>query len=155
TLILSKGVPMLLAGDEVANGQDGNNNAYCQDNKIGWIDWSALNREGDDLTGFIELLTDIRRMFPQLRSNYWFDGKRADGHYDIMWLRADGVEFAEEDWQAHSRFLSFTLPHSEHPPLFVVINGAVDPVAVTMPSLESTERWRQLTNTARKTHEGL
>ena len=48
--MLAQGVPLLLAGDEVGNSQSGNNNAYCQDNEIGWVDWSGLGREGDDMT---------------------------------------------------------------------------------------------------------
>ena len=77
--MLAHGVPLLLAGDEVGNSQNGNNNAYCQDNEIGWVDWSQRGQEGEDLTDFIARLADLRRRFPQLRPRHWVEGKRADG----------------------------------------------------------------------------
>src|SRR5215467_3111424 len=63
-LMLAHGVPLLLAGDEVGNSQAGNNNAYCQDNEIGWVDWSGHNRAGEDLSEFITRLSGLRRLFP-------------------------------------------------------------------------------------------
>ena len=65
-LFLAQGVPLLLAGDEVGNSQNGNNNAYCQDNEIGWVDWSKSG-SADDLTDFVGDLARLRREFPQLR----------------------------------------------------------------------------------------
>ena len=79
TLLLAQGVPLLLAGDEVGNSQGGNNNAYCQDNEIGWVDWSGLGRDGEDMTALIGQLTQLRRRFPQLQGRRWLDGRRADG----------------------------------------------------------------------------
>ena len=73
-LLLAQGVPLILAGDEVGNTQNGNNNAYCQDNEIGWVGWENLGREGDDLTDFIGHMTELRRRFPQIRSQRWLDG---------------------------------------------------------------------------------
>ena len=66
SLLLAQGVPLILAGDEVGNSQDGNNNAYCQDNEIGWVEWSGLGT-ADDMTEFVGGLTRLRRRFPQLR----------------------------------------------------------------------------------------
>ena len=60
-LLLAQGVPLVLAGDEVGNSQSGNNNAYCQDNEIGWVNWDGLNREGDDLTDFIGQMTETTK----------------------------------------------------------------------------------------------
>ena len=77
SLMLAQGVPLLLAGDEVGNSQGGNNNAYCQDNPIGWVDWSALGREGEDMTALVAQLTELRRRFPQLRARRWVEGRRA------------------------------------------------------------------------------
>ena len=78
-LLLAQGVPLVLAGDEVGNTQNGNNNAYCQDNETGWVGWEGLKREGFDLTGFVGHMTEIRRRFPQIRARRWLDGRRADG----------------------------------------------------------------------------
>src|SRR5205807_1470748 len=97
-LMLAQGVPLLLAGDEVGNSQGGNNNAYCQDNPMGWVDWSALGREGDDLTGLVAQLTDLRRRFPQLRARHWVEGRRTDGSFGVVWLTPQAVEMTEQDW---------------------------------------------------------
>ena len=74
-LLLAQGVPLILAGDEVGNSQIGNNNAYCQDNEIGWVDWDNLGQEGDDLADFVARLAELRRRFPQLRAHRWLDGR--------------------------------------------------------------------------------
>ena len=79
--MLAQGVPHLLAGDEVGNSQKGNNNAYCQDNRIGWVDWSGVGREGDDLSDLIAQLAVLRRHFPQLRPRRWVEGRRADDSF--------------------------------------------------------------------------
>ena len=99
SLLLSQGVPMLLGGDEVANSQSGNNNAYCQDNEIGWVNWSKLGAEGDDLSAFIAAIVEIRRSCGLARDRF-FDGATVtgDGHKDTTWLRPDGAEMTEEDW---------------------------------------------------------
>src|SRR5205807_5848627 len=76
-LMLAQGIPLMLAGDEVGNSQNGNNNAYCQDNEIGWVKWSALGRD-DDMSGLIGRLTTIRARFPQIRARRWAHGRRAD-----------------------------------------------------------------------------
>src|ERR1700745_1119875 len=66
-LLLAQGVPLILAGDEVGNTQNGNNNAYCQDNEVGWVDWSKRGQPGEDLSDVVAQLTAIRRRFRQLR----------------------------------------------------------------------------------------
>ena len=113
TLFLAQGVPLLLAGDEVGNGQDGNNNTYCQDNPTGWVDWSKLGSE-DDFTGFIGELTRLRQRFPQLKSQKWMEGHRADGTYDVKWLTPGGTEMQEADWNfPDGRFLAYVLAAPE------------------------------------------
>ena len=81
-LLLAQGTPLMLAGDEVGNSQNGNNNAYCQDNEIGWVDWDNLGKPGDDLTDFVGHMTALRRRFAQLRCQRWLDGRR-DGR--LLW----------------------------------------------------------------------
>src|SRR5262249_35965923 len=76
-LMVAQGVPLVLAGDEVGNSQGGNNNAYCQDNEVGWVDWSALGKDDEDMTGFVARVTTIRRRFPQIRTRRWVEGRRA------------------------------------------------------------------------------
>ena len=94
-LLLAQGVPLILAGDEVGNTQNGNNNAYCQDNEIGWIGWEGLGREGDDLIDFVGHMTELRRRFPQIRARRWLDGRRADGSYGVLWLTPAADEMKE------------------------------------------------------------
>ena len=110
-LLLAQGMPLMLAGDEVGNTQNGNNNAYCQDNEIGWVELGqASAREGDDLTDFIGHMTELRRRFPQLRAQRWLDGRRADGSYGVLWLTPAAEEMKEADWNfPEGRFLAYVL----------------------------------------------
>src|SRR5208283_2418984 len=99
TLFLSQGVPMLLAGDEFARTQRGNNNAYCQDNEISWVDWS-LNALNQDLVGFVRLLAQLRRRHVEFRLETFLKGiaSRA-GVKDVTWLQARSLEMTQDDWQ--------------------------------------------------------
>lgn len=97
TLMLSQGTPMLLAGDEIGNSQDGNNNAYAQDNETGWLDWAHADHA---LTAFVARLAAIRRAMPVLRQRRFLHGRAraADGLPDVIWRRADGTLPRPEDW---------------------------------------------------------
>jgi isoamylase len=98
-LFLSQGVPMLLAGDEFGRSQRGNNNAYCQDNEISWVDWK-LDRPRRALLEFTELLIRIFQQHPVLRRSHFFQGRRIRGSEvkDLAWFRPDGKEMTDEDW---------------------------------------------------------
>ena len=98
TLFLSQGVPMLQAGDEFARTQQGNNNAYCQDNEISWIDW-RLRERNRDLTDFVRLLAELRRTHEEFRRETFLKGTVARvGVKDVTWLNARGSEMGPEDW---------------------------------------------------------
>ncbi|MDQ3956757.1 MAG: glycogen debranching protein GlgX [Actinomycetota bacterium] len=101
TLMLSQGVPMLLGGDEMGRTQEGNNNAYCQDNEISWFDW-ALRDENLALLGFTRRLMDFRRRHPIFRRRKWFIGREIHGSgvNDIGWFSPGGEEMTEEEWGA-------------------------------------------------------
>ena len=149
-LFLAQGVPLLLAGDEVSNSQNGNNNGYCQDNEIGWVNWSKASSE-DDYTALIGELTRLRRDFPQLRPHRWLEGKRADGSYDVEWLTPHATEMTEADWNLpHARFLAYVLasPIEGGKPLFVVLNRTDAPVGVTFPEWPGVTRWRCVLDTS-------
>jgi glycogen operon protein len=148
-LLLAQGVPLMLAGDEAANSQNGNNNAYAQDNEIGWVNWSKLETD-DDLTGFIADLTALRARFPQLKPHRWLKGKLDDTHYDIKWLTPAAAEMSEADWNfAEGRFLSYVLAaiNERDQPLFIVLNAAQEPVDFTLPAWERVTAWRNLIDT--------
>jgi isoamylase len=97
TLLLSQGVPMLLAGDEIGRTQRGNNNAYCQDNELSWINWAAADL---DLLYFTVSLLAFRRAHPVFRRRRWFQGRPLHGLdvRDIAWFTPAGYEMSEEDW---------------------------------------------------------
>ena len=97
TLILSQGIPMILAGDELGRTQGGNNNAYCQDNPISWIDWVNADTE---LIEFTRRLIKVRREHPIFRRRGWFTGSlpKGKGVKDLEWFRPDGVEMTQADW---------------------------------------------------------
>src|ERR687898_572297 len=99
TLFLSQGVPMLLAGDEFGRTQLGNNNAYCQDNEISWLDWK-LDRPRRELLQFTRFLIRFRDEHPVLRRRHFFQGRRIRGSEvkDLAWFRPDGKEMSDEDW---------------------------------------------------------
>jgi len=100
TLMLSQGVPMLLAGDELGRTQHGNNNAYCQDNEISWHDWADVD---EGLLAFTRRLIDLRRSHPTFRRRRFFQGRPIRGTVDLAWLRPDGQEMSDEDWDEGHR----------------------------------------------------
>jgi glycogen operon protein len=153
-LLLAQGVPLLLAGDEVGNSQSGNNNAYCQDNKIGWVDWSGLGHDGEDMTAFIAELAQLRRRFPQLQGHGWLDGQGPDGTYDVLWLTPDGAEMTEHDWRfPNGHFLSYVLAPMERgqPAVFVVINAAAEAIDFTLPEISEFGAWTRVHDTTSET----
>ncbi len=99
TLLLSQGVPMLVAGDELGRTQRGNNNAYCQDNEVSWLDWSAADLS---LMAFTRRLVELRHRHPVFRRRRHFRGRAGPdaAHADIVWLRPDGTEMTDSDWRA-------------------------------------------------------
>jgi glycogen operon protein len=101
TLFISQGVPMLSHGDEIGRTQLGNNNAYCQDNEIAWIDWE-LDSWREQLLAFTRRLIALRQRHPNLRRRKFFQGRpiRGDDAKDITWYRSDGAEMKDEDWAA-------------------------------------------------------
>jgi isoamylase len=107
TLLLSQGVPMLLAGDEIGRTQQGNNNAYAQDNEVSWFDWENID---DDLLVFTRRLIALRKEHPIFRQRRWFQGRPIRGSVDIAWFRSDGEEMSEEDFNtSHRRSLGMFL----------------------------------------------
>jgi isoamylase len=94
SLILSQGVPMLLAGDELGRTQQGNNNTYCQDNELSWVDWAHAD---EGLIAFTAELLRVRREHPTFRRRRYFQGKSLRGQ-DLQWLNPDGVEMSPESW---------------------------------------------------------
>ncbi len=111
TLLLSQGVPMLVAGDEMGRTQHGNNNAYCQDNEASWLDW-ALDDEREALLAFTQQMVALRAAHPVFRRRDFFQGRplHGGGVRDIIWLQPDGSEMTDDAWrQGHARALAVFL----------------------------------------------
>ena len=147
TLFVAQGVPMLQGGDELGRSQSGNNNAYCQDNSLTWIDWKTADTA---LIEFTAGLVALRKRFPQLRRCRWLTGQaNSDGLRDIVWWHHDGHEMTGDDWNsAHQGTLGFILaPEDAHSAvaavaetLLVLINRDADALDVRLPP----GTWQQL-----------
>jgi isoamylase len=103
TLVLSTGVPMIVAGDEMGRTQGGNNNAYCQDNEVSWLDWDTSPWQRD-LLEFARLVVNLRREHPALRHRHFFEGRPAflGGPKDLAWFAPDGRELTDDLWWSPS-----------------------------------------------------
>ncbi|WP_437680333.1 glycogen debranching protein GlgX [Sorangium sp. So ce131] len=161
TLLLSQGVPMINAGDEIGKTQLGNNNAYCQDNEISWHDWD-LDERRRKLFEFTCRLVALRRTQPVLRRRRFFSGGSVHGSglKDIVWFRPDGGEMTSDDWTHPSaRAIGFLLggdaiwslsPRGEQivgDTLLVLINANPVPLEFVLPAIEFGERWEVLIDT--------
>jgi isoamylase len=150
TLLLSAGVPMLRGGDELGGTQQGNNNAYCQDNEISWLDWSgAADPAGPDpaLRALVGRLTQLRTDIPALRAEQFFVGGDAgDPTKDISWFAADGTELAGAAWDADQHTLGMYLA-GDHPLLVWLRPGDTD-TAVVLPGTRWAPSWQVVVDTA-------
>jgi isoamylase len=161
TLFLSQGVPMLLAGDEMGRTQRGNNNAYCQDNEISWVDWGLADTERD-LLQFTEVLAGLRRDHPVFRRRRFFRGRPDPGGEisDIVWLTSAGQEMTQEDWQAgYARSLAALLNGeaiSEPDPrggrvvdakFLLLFNTHSQPITFTLPEATLAPGWEVVIDT--------
>ncbi len=163
TLIFSQGVRMLLAGDEIGRSQEGNNNAYCQDNELSWVRWD-LDQRQRDLLAFAQRCLRIVRENPVLRRRSFLTGLRLSGDgdvKDVTWLRADGEEMADADWRdPEERVLGMLLPgratdevNERGRPVFgdtllMLLNGGSRSRLFVLPRLDGG-MWEEVVNTAR------
>jgi len=148
TMFLSQGTPMLLAGDELGNSQQGNNNAYCQDNEITWIDWE----NGDDqLASFTAGLTKLRETYPLLRHPRYLHGDQIPGTgaaasaKDVEWLRPEGSSLIAADWHASDLGLLLVL-RSEENAIAICFNAGPNSREFNVPK---GVNWTQALDTAR------
>jgi isoamylase len=163
TIFLAQGTPMLLAGDELGRSQQGNNNAYCQDNELNWQDWSADLVESK-LFNFVQELIRIRARYPLLHRDRFVHGEEQfepTGFTDIQWLGANGQSMQEPDWHNHqNKFLAMLLAGEVLPArnllfddgkdaaLVIVFNADIVPIKFVLP--ESQFHWRCVFTTADK-----
>ena len=152
TLLLSQGVPMVMAGDEFGRTQRGNNNAYCQDNEISWVDWELCAGEAAELVEFVRRLIVVRRAYPALRRPHFFRGlplPDADLK-DAGWIRPDGREMEASDWQrTDAHVLGLLIGGDARRGLLLLLNAHADKIPFTLPSAGGLTIWRTLIDTAR------
>jgi glycogen operon protein len=161
TLLLSQGTPMLLAGDEFARTQQGNNNAYCQDNEIGWVDWN-IGDSGRSLIRFVQRLTALRRDYPILRHGRFLTGENNEalGVKDLTWISAGGGEMSPEDWEdAGTHCFGMLMDGRAQPTgirqrgseatLLLVLNAHHDVVPFSLPPVSEGRDWLRLIDTNR------
>jgi isoamylase len=164
TMFLSQGVPMLLGGDELGRTQQGNNNAYCQDNEVSWFDWTSID---GDLLAFTRKLAKLRRRHPAFRRRGWFQGRpirRGAGSAlpDIAWFTPDGTEMTDELWDSElSRtvqvFLDghgFAVPDERGEPVvddtfLIVFHAAPEVRRIKLPEARWGKVWQREMDTER------
>jgi glycogen operon protein len=150
-LLLSQGTPMVLMGDEMGRSQHGNNNAYCQDNEISWMDWTDSTERNLAFAEFTARLVELRRRYPMLRQSQFLHGTRAlsDGTADITWLRPDGIEMTPADWDnGLTRCIGMLLAKAPDRALLLLANAHDDSIDCVVPDLKPISRWRTLVDTA-------
>lgn len=149
TLLLSHGVPMLLAGDEIGRSQGGNNNAYCQDNEINWINWSQDVDEA--FFNYVHAVIGVRRTRPLLRPAKYRHGHPVgdEGPADALWLRLDGREMKDDDWHnGHDSGIALVLSDQGQRSLLIVLNPGAEDAAFVFPPHPTTTRWHCLIDSA-------
>ncbi len=161
TLLLAQGTPMIVAGDEFARTQYGNNNAYCQDSEVGWVNW-AMDENGKSLLRFVRRLIKLRMAYPILRRNRFLVGtyNEAIGVKDVTWLAPDASEMTTEQWHdSHGRCLGMLLdgraqvsgirrPGADAT-LLLIVNAHHDIVNFTLPEVPEGEYWNCRVDTYR------
>ena len=166
TLLLSQGTPMILAGDEFASTKQGNNNSYCQDNEINWQNWD-LCKENDELVRFVQRLTRLRHKYPILRHNRFLNGdvNEDTGMGDLTWIRADGVNMSDSDWQDASMKcfgmivdgraqISNVQKKGQEVTVLIIFNAHHDMVNFVLPTISQDGRWKRILDTNLPNDEG-
>jgi len=151
TLLLSQGTPMLLMGDEVGRTQDGDNNAYCQDNELTWLRWTGHGARDETFLRFVTELIEVRRTTPVFRQDRFLHGRKLDnkGTLDARWFKADGKAPAHEDWHdPAARHVGLLLSDEGGARYLLLLNAHPEPLAFTLPDRDTAAVWQVLVDTA-------
>jgi glycogen operon protein len=150
-LLLSQGTPMLIMGDEIGRTQSGNNNAYCQDNELSWMNWADMSERDDAFFEFVAGVVRVRRDRPLLSQRRFLHAERAmrDGTRNVTWLRPDGKQMAKPDWDnGFARTLGLMLAQSAQSPLLILLNSHHDDINFTTPAILAVAGWRLIVDSA-------
>ncbi len=166
TLLLSRGTPMLLAGDEFARTQQGNNNAYCQDNEISWLNWDLQDR-GRSLVRFVARLAAARRRYPVLHRSRWLTAEWNEelGVKDMTWLTPTDDEMMPEQWEdVNTRCFGLLLDGRAQPTgirrrgqdltILLILNSHHDVVPFKLREVIGGQSWKCVIDTNRPDREG-
>lgn len=151
TLMLSQGVPMVLGGDELGRTQQGNNNAYCQNNDINWLNWDEKALYADELTPFLSTLTEIRSRFPMLSYHRFIHDNDPKSDAMITWLHSSGKPMNHDQWHIQSnRTLGYLLQSKENnsPSILCIFHSGDEPIEFGLSEINNIEQWELLINTA-------
>jgi glycogen operon protein len=160
TLLLSQGTPMIVAGDEFGRTQRGNNNAYCQDNEISWVDWAGVGDDGRALTEFVVKLTTLRHTLPVLRRNRFLTGQFDERQQlcEVRWMSPAGTELTQDQWadpamrcfglviDGRAQTSGIARPASDAT-LLIVLNAHHDVVEFKLPDIPGSDQWSCLIDT--------
>lgn len=138
TLLMSYGVPIILAGDELSTTRFGNNNPYCQDNIINWLVWNAVMDKDRDMVRFIRKAIKLRRRLKMFNRKKFFEGKRQGrkGYKDLAWFTEKGVEFSVADWNDNNRrSLSYAV-YNNRSFVLTILNAESSDMSWRLPALE-------------------
>ncbi len=150
TLLFSQGVPMLLAGDELGRTQQGNNNAYCQDNEINWLNWNDKSEFSEELTPFVASLTQLKVRFPMLSYRRFIHKDDKDSQVDITWFHPSGQPMHKEHWHAHHAATLGYMIHeklSGSPVLLCLYHAGKEPIEFQLPEVEDVGHWQVVVDT--------
>ncbi len=152
TLLLFQGTPMILMGDEVGRTQGGNNNAYCQDNEMSWLNWSNINARDEALFSFTKRLIELRKSRPLLRQTHFLHGEPINGHgaKDVTWFRPDGKEMGQAEWNnGLSKCIGVLLCGPNDAPLLLLMSSHFEDVDFNLGEVRANASWKLLVDTAR------
>jgi glycogen operon protein len=151
TLMLSQGVPMIVGGDELGQSHLGNNNVYCQDNELSWYPWDDVD---DEFVSWCQRVIGFRKAHPVFRRRRWFQGRQIRGIEDLAWIRPDGAEMTDDDWDTgYARAVAVFVNGKSIPTpdaygtkivddsFLVIFNAGYEPLTWTVPGPEWGRRW--------------
>jgi isoamylase len=156
TLMLSQGVPMLLAGDEIGRSQQGNNNAYCQDNELNWLSWDEKALYAEVLKPFVASLSQLRKKFPMLAHDRFIHKDDKKSTVDITWLHQSGNTMQKEHWHSnHAATIGYLVQDktSSTVALLCLFHAGKESVEFQLPMIDAINHWQLMIDTTSSTEQ--
>ncbi|KZD12748.1 glycogen debranching protein GlgX [Oceanibaculum pacificum] len=150
TLLFSQGTPMILMGDEIGRSQGGNNNSYCQDSEMNWLQWEGLDPAETKFLEFAHMAVALRKRYPHLRRPHFLHGHEIgdQGNREVVWLKPDGNEMTDADWlDPIVKVLGLLQCDAEGSAMLILLNAFHEAVDFQLPHEKTAARWRLLMNT--------